>query len=282
MRLAHLALAVTLCSACATDDPIDHHNASVERIACTDTPDCAMRGGTCVAGECHAANECAGDADCDADETCVPDENFGGLCATTAEAAMPLPAWACTTSLDCPAYQGCGDDGVCHIDGECSDALPCADGMLCYNAGNDSDAGYCASDRPMNDPYCRSDGLGACRTECLSDGTCAWGDCVDGFCHDADECVSEDDCSPSFDCTPVDGYGYSLCAEAADPTCVDDGLGACRLPCVTDLDCIHGGGCADDGLCHASNECATDDDCEDPLICYADPEFGGLCGADRP
>lgn len=293
-RLLVLVVSITGLSAfaagCATDPgPTNEQH----RIACTDTPDCAGRGGTCSAGECHADNECVTGADCaDPTYTCVPDADFVGLCTPPGGVPAPGPAWACTTGKDCPAAQGCGSDGLCHIDGECTDSSTCGLAEICYNGRPEDPAGFCAADRPANDPYCRSDGLGACRQLCHTDGTCdGAATCVAGYCHSADECLTTADCTPNHLCQPwadFEDYGYSLCVEDPDPTCVDDGAAmgvaaACRLACAGDGDCLHGGGCEADGLCHASNECATDADCADPaLICYPDPEFGGLCGPPRP
>ncbi len=272
---------VLLAAGCADDRP--GHSAA--RISCTTTPDCSARGGTCVAGECHADNECATAADCAAGDTCAPDPDFGGLCAAPDTPPSPGPAWACTTGKDCPAFQGCGSDGLCHLDGECTSDAACAAGDICYPGRPEDPAGFCAADRPASDPYCRSDGLGACRQLCHTDGTCDGGaSCVAGFCHSADECTSDADCSPNHLCAPTEGedYGYELCVPNPSPTCVDDGHGACRLACATDADCLDGGGCSADHLCHASNECAADADCTASEICYPDAEFGGLCGAPRP
>jgi hypothetical protein len=173
-----------------------------------------------------------------------------------------------------------------HVDGECDDVTLCAAGQVCYNAGNDVPDGICTDERPDNDPTCRADGLGACRSECNSDGTCWDGACVNGFCHASDECLVDSDCTPNRICVPwsdTEDYGYSRCAEDPNPTCVDDGMGACRLACLTDFDCIHGGGCNPaDMLCHASNECTVNADCDPGLECWPDPEFGGLCGPPRP
>jgi hypothetical protein len=256
-----------------------------------DTSDCVSRGGTCELGECHADNECVADADCAAGEVCVPDVDFGGLCTLPGVPPLPGPAWACTSGLDCPTAQGCGSDGFCHVDGECVDSSTCGALELCWAGRADDPAGFCASDRPDADPTCRSDGLGACRPLCNLDGTCAaeGATCVGGFCHGADECASVADCTPNHLCEPYaewGDHGYSTCVEDPDPTCIDDALGACRLACVTDGDCLHGGLCEADGFCHAENECTTDADCpSDPLfvmLCYPDPEFGGLCGPERP
>jgi hypothetical protein len=187
----------------------------------------------------------------------------------------------CALGLDCPIGQGCGSDGLCHEDGECTDAADCTGTDLCYNGGNDDPAGFCASERPETDPYCRSDGEGACRLLCNSDGTCNnGGDCEDGFCTYDDECTTADDCTPNHICEEHPDYGIGLCAPDPDPTCVDiDGV--CRLACEEDLDCLWGGGC-DGGYCYASNECDPEaPECEDDLVCFEDDTFGGLCGPPR-
>jgi hypothetical protein len=260
-----------------------HSEGALMRIACMSKADCVARGGDCVNGQCVAANECAKDADCPQGQICVPDDNFGGLCAVSKDDVQAGPAWACQLGKDCPLGQGCGSDNLCHVDGDCSNNLPCANGQLCYNAGNDSDRGFCADARPSHDPYCRSDGQGACRNECDQNNSCGDGaTCKNGFCHANDECAAAGDCAVNQICAPVsdsEDYGYSECANNPNPMCVDDGHGACRLQCNADTDCIDGGGCGADKLCHASNECAQDTDCPQGQKCYADPEWGGLCGA---
>ena len=283
-----LVLAGLLAAAC---DGGPSTGQSTQGITCTTTADCSARGGTCVAGQCRADNECASDSECGAGQTCVADADFGGLCTSAGQPAQPLPAWSCSTGKDCPALEGCGSDGKCHVDGECHltwqngfEVGDCANGQLCAAPGS-SLAGFCTDDRGGPDPYCRSTGTGECRAPCASDAECGTGNsCVSGFCHRADECQSTADCSPNHVCGLPAGWeddGYQLCLDDPNPTCVDDGHGACRLPCATDADCLDGGGCASDGLCHASNECAVDSDCTAGLVCYTDPEFGGLCGPPR-
>jgi hypothetical protein len=253
-------------------------------IPCGETADCVARGGTCEDGYCRANNECATSADCEEGE-CLPDPDFGGLC-VTAQSGPPLPgpAWSCTTGADCPVGQGCGSDAKCHADGECQSESDCQTGELCYNAGNDATDGFCASDRPAVNPYCRADGLGACRYRCYSDGTCGNGQsCVGGFCHWDDECTDDSDCTPNHICEPLFDYGFNTCTEDPDPTCVTAPDGACRFECITSPDCpVGAGGCEADGYCHASNECDTDQDCSGTNICYPHPNFGGLCGPPRP
>jgi hypothetical protein len=163
----------------------------------------------------------------------------------------------------------------------------CPGAQVCFNAANDSPAGICVDDGrgPVAqgwDPWCRSDGQGACREECFSDGSCQGSDiCMGGFCHAPGECATTADCSPNHLCQATD-YGYSTCQDDPNPTCVNDPAGVCRLRCQTDADCLDGGGCrASDGLCHASNECVTSADCPSGQICYPRPEFGGLCGPSR-
>jgi hypothetical protein len=199
-----------------------------------------------------------------------------------------LQAVPCATGRDCPRGQGCGSDQRCHADGACNafQANPnCPAGDICANAGNDDPDGFCTDGRGGPDPYCRSDGLGACRERCNHDGTCAFGSCVNGYCHRSDECVRDSDCSPNHVCGLPPGWeddGYHLCLKVANPVCVPDGLGACRLPCATDVDCFDGGYCkAADGLCHASNECSTNASCPAGEICHSSAEFGGLCGPPR-
>jgi len=199
---------------------------------------------------------------------------------------------SCTTGKDCPVLEGCGSDHFCHADGECQNTWQqgvlvgnCPGGQLCASPGESLD-GFCTDDRGGPDPYCRSDGQGSCRALCVSDDDCGTGNHCDaaGFCHRADECATSTDCSPNHFCGLPDGWeddGYLLCLEDPNPTCVDDGQGACRLPCASDADCFDGGGCASDGLCHASNECATEADCPTGQLCYASTEFGGLCGPGR-
>jgi hypothetical protein len=267
-------------------------NQQSQRITCQTTPDCSARGGTCIANECHADNECVADADCAATETCVPDADFGGLCTAVGSAPAPLPAWSCTYGKDCPHGQGCASDGACHVDGEChlswqADGTlggDCQGGLMCA-ASADSLAGYCTDGRGGPDPYCRSTGTGECRDLCNAGGDCGTGNtCIAGFCHRADECQVTADCSPNHLCANPpnwDDYGYQFCLDDPNPTCVDDGQGACRLACATSQDCLHGGGCEADHLCHGSNECQTNADCDPGLICYADAEFGGLCGPPR-
>lgn len=269
--------------------PSESQHESQARISCSVTADCAARGGACVGGECVAENECSSDSDCDGGLTCVADSNFGGLCTAEGAPAVPLPAWPCTFGKDCPLGQGCASDGLCHADGECTLAWTsegylegdCEGGLLCVASGSNLE-GFCTDGRGGPDPYCRSTGEGECRRLCANDEECsAGGACVDGFCHRADECEVDADCTPNHVCgTPEgwDDYGHGFCIAVEDPACVDDGQGACRLPCESDLDCFHGGGCGSDGLCHASNECQTDADCEAGQSCFPDPEFGGLCG----
>lgn len=278
-----LVLACML-AACSTDST----STQSQRITCQTTPDCAARGGTCVANECHADNECTTDADC-AGQTCVADPDFGGLCTTPGQTPSPLPAWSCTYGKDCPAHQGCGSDGVCHVDGEChlswqSDGTldgDCSNGLLCAASGGNL-AGFCTDGRGGPDPYCRSTGTGECRTLCTTNDDCGTGGtCTNGLCYRPDECHVTADCTPNHVCgNPPnwDDYGFQFCLEDDNPTCVSDGQGACRLACAVDSDCLHGGGCGTDQLCHASNECQTNADCGTGMQCYADPEFGGLCG----
>ena len=281
----------------------------VQRITCSDTAACAARGGVCTAGVCRADNECASDADC-ASGNCEPDPDFGGLCSNAPYGpAAPEPAWSCTRGADCPAGQGCGSDGLCHADGSCTltwdcsgpdgcfqVSNDCAAGEICATGSPDRTVGFCTSGRGGPDPYCRSDGAGACRRQCFTDDTCPNGvanlpaTCTGGFCVSDAECTSNADCTPGRICTPWgpdsgwDDYGFNLCLRDPNPTCVVDNAGVCRLPCTTSQDCIHGGGCAADNLCHASNECTTDTDCastpQTPR-CYPNANFGGLCGPIR-
>jgi hypothetical protein len=266
------------------------HAFPIQRIPCTSARDCAPRGDVCSGGECHAGNECSGVGDCPADNVCAPDPNFGGLC--TPIGPSPQAGAPCGTGRDCPLGQGCGSDARCHTDGECQAAdgtnpdVGCADGMICYNAGNDVRAGFCGAPRPSANPYCRSDGLGACRSRCFQDGSCSdGGTCLAGYCHRVDECSSAADCSPNHVCALPTGWeddGYRLCLESDDPQCTTAPDGVCRLPCRTSADCVHGGGCGVDGFCHASNECRpAAPSCPDGQICYSTPEFGGLCGPSR-
>jgi len=294
LALSATALAPS-CGDSKTQDPTHPNRVAVQRIECQTARDCVARGGACVAGQCRAQNECATDADCSAGGACVSDPNFGGLCRTGTAPVVPEPPWACTLGQDCPAGQGCGSDGTCHADGECTPATGsapqsgCAGAMVCFNAGNDGRTGICDDDgrsprSPDWDPWCRSDGAGACRLECDSDGTCLGGAgmvCVGTFCHARSECATNADCSPNHVWQP-DSHGYSVCQEDSNPTCVMDATGACRLRCQSDADCVEGGGCrASDGLCHASNECAASTDCPAGQICYPSAMFGGLCGASR-
>jgi hypothetical protein len=264
------------------------------RIACQTTSDCSARGGLCVANECHANNECTTTADCATGEVCNPDPDFDGLCAAPGSPPAPSPAWACAVGKDCPANQGCASDGMCHVDGECHNtwqadgtlAGDCAGGLLCAASGPNL-AGYCTDGRGGPDPYCRSTGTGECRSLCTTNDDCGTGGtCNAGFCTRADECDTTADCTPNHVCGNPPGwddYGFGFCLVDPNPTCVPDGNGACRLACATDADCLHGGGCnTTDHLCHASNECHTDPDCDPGLICYADAEWGGLCGPPRP
>jgi hypothetical protein len=284
----YLILAGLLFAACSGGETT---TSTAQRIACTTTPDCAARGGTCVANECQAANECATDADCNAGETCHADPDFGGLCAATGAPLAPLPAWSCSVGKDCPAHQGCASDGRCHVDGECHlswqndvEVGDCQGGLMCAASG-DSLAGFCTDGRGGPDPYCRSTGTGECRTQCTTADECGLGNsCVDGFCERHDECHVTADCSPNHVCANPpnwDDYGYQFCLVAPHPTCVPDGQGACRLQCATSQDCLDGGGCAADHVCRASNECHVDTDCDAGLLCYADAEFGGICGPPR-
>jgi hypothetical protein len=193
----------------------------------------------------------------------------------------------CALGQDCPLGEGCGSDGLCHQDGECTSEADCQAGELCYNAGNDVPDGICASARPSANPYCRSDGQGACRYRCYTDGTCGQGAtcAADGFCHFDDECTSTTDCTPNHVCLPLFDYGISSCQVDENPACVDDGQGTCRWACAGDPDCIYGGGCAADGFCHGSNECdptVVPDTCGPDQDCWPDEHFGGLCGAPRP
>lgn len=282
-----LVLAGLLLAGCSNDT-----STVSQRISCTTTPDCAARGGTCVANECHADNECATAADCAAGQSCTPDPDFVGLCTAPGQPPAPLPAWSCTVGKDCPAGQGCASDGQCHVDGECHNTWQpdgtllgdCQGGLLCIASGPHLD-GFCTEDRGGPDSYCRSTGTGECRDLCATDDDCGTGNsCVGGFCHRADECHVTADCSPNHVCgNPAgwDDYGYQFCLDDPNPTCVDDGHGACRLACWHDSDCLDGGGCGADGLCHASNECQHDTDCDPGLMCYPEPEWGGLCGPPR-
>jgi hypothetical protein len=287
----HLVLACLLFAACSGHDTTSQN---AQRITCTITSDCAARGGTCVANECRANNECTSDADCTGGDICAPDPDFGGLCAAPGQPAAPLPAWSCSVGKDCPALEGCASDGKCHVDGECQNtwqpdgtlAGNCTGaGQICASSGENLD-GYCTDGRGGPDPYCRSTGSGECRDECTVNDDCGiGGTCQAGFCHRPDECQTSADCTPNHFCgNPAgwDDYGYQFCIEDPSPTCVDDGHGACRLPCSVDTDCLDGGSCAAaDHLCHASNECASDTDCATGQSCISDPEFGGLCGVPR-
>ncbi len=191
----------------------------------------------------------------------------------------------CASGKDCALGEGCAD-GTCRADGECqidpSDYSDnCPDGQLCYSGSSDGLEGICASERPGINPYCRSDGMGACRSECASDGSCwAGASCVDGFCHWDDECAITEDCSPNHECIAYFDQGFSVCSAVEEPACVDVG-GVCRYPCESNNDCYVGGGCEADGYCHASNECAADADCPAGQDCWADEHFGGLCGPPR-
>ncbi len=261
-----------------------HSEGALQRIACMSKTDCVARGGDCVNGECVAANECAKDADCPQGQICVADDNFGGLCAVSKDVVQAGPAWACQLGRDCPVGQGCGSDNLCHVDGESHHHAACPQGQICYDGGNGSGRGFCADQRPDHDPYCRSDGKGACRNECDQNGACNGGTCVANFCHPDGECVAAGDCGPNQVCAPFsdsENYGINVCAADPNPMCVDDGHGACRLACNSDADCLDGGGCGPDKLCHASNECMQDADCPQGQICYASMEWGGLCGAPR-
>jgi hypothetical protein len=215
------------------------------------------------------------------------------LCTATGAAPEPLPAWACTVGKDCPLDQGCASDGKCHVDGECHNTWQpdgtqvgdCTGADQICAASGESLAGFCTDGRGGPDPYCRSTGAGQCRDLCTTSEDCGTGGtCEAGFCHRSDECQTDADCTPNHHCgNPPnwDDYGYQFCLEDSDPTCIDDGHGACRLACATDADCLNGGGCGADKLCHASNECQVDADCGAGLLCYADPQFGGLCGPPR-
>jgi hypothetical protein len=282
-----LYLACLLVAACTTGH--DSTPTPITRIACTTTPDCAARGGTCVANECHADNECSTDADCTGGQICTADADFVGLCTTPGLPPAPLPAWSCTYGSDCPALQGCASDGKCHVAGECHNHWQgdvqvgdCQDpAQICATSGNTL-AGFCTDGRGGPDPYCRSTGTGECRTLCATSDECGTGNTCDaaGFCHRPDECTTTADCSPNHTCGNPDGwddYGYLLCLVDPNPTCVDDGHGACRLACATDSDCLDGGGCAADHLCHASNECHSNADCDPGVQCLPDPEWGALC-----
>ena len=191
----------------------------------------------------------------------------------------------CASGKECPIGQGCGDDGACHVDGECATDSDCASTQICYPSDPSIAAGFCGSTRPATDPYCRSDGEGACRSTCSDDNDCGTGlSCVSGFCHWLDECTVDSDCTPNHTCQPrlgLDDYGYSECTAVDDPTCTPQPDGTCRFACESDEDCLVGGGCGPDHLCHASNECKADADCTSPLVCYPHENFGGLCGADR-
>jgi hypothetical protein len=269
---------------------------SSQGISCSTTNDCAARGGTCASdGVCHADNECTSDSDCTGGATCASDPDFGGLCTAPGQPVEPLPAWSCTTGKDCPAHEGCSDDGKCHSDGECHLTWQagylvgdCAAEAVCAAPTPAGLAGFCSDERPGGpNPYCRSTGTGACRTVCNVAADCGTGaSCVGGFCHADNECNATADCSPNHLCGLPAGWeddGYKLCLNDPNPSCVSDGHGACRLACWTSADCLHGGACGSDHLCHASNECHVDSDCSDPgLICYPDPEWGGLCGPPRP
>ncbi|MBS1124968.1 MAG: hypothetical protein H6Q90_7196 [Deltaproteobacteria bacterium] len=283
-------VACLLLASCTGQDPT---SSTSQRIACATTPDCAARGGACVANECHADNECTTDTDCASGQTCVADPDFVGLCATPGAPPAPLPAWSCTYGSDCPALQGCASDGFCHVDGEChntwqpdgTQAGDCAGAdQICVASGQHLD-GFCTDGRGGPDGYCRSTGTGECRGLCTTADDCGQGGTCDaaGFCHRPNECATTADCSPNHLCGNPDGwddYGYLLCLDDPDPTCVPDGNGACRLACASDPDCLHGGGCnLTDHLCHGSNECHV---CDPGLECYPDPEWGGLCGPPRP
>jgi hypothetical protein len=265
-----------------------------EYITCTVTADCIARGGTCVGGQCHADNECATDADCTGGDVCVADPDFIGLCTAPGAPPQPLPAWTCTQGQDCPTGQGCGSDGLCHVDGECHTMVDpqgntvsdCAAGLLCATGGPSTNAGFCTDERvPGANPLCRSDGQGACRSLCAAAADCGGfgATCVGGFCHPGDECVTTADCGLNHLCvTPEYDAGYDVCEPDPAPPCVNDPQGICRLQCTVDNECVNGGGCAADGLCHASNECDTDADCDTGLLCYPTPDWGGLCGPERP
>ncbi len=275
LLLCSLALPVGACS--------DESNSGDDIfIVCQTTSDCVSRGGVCQQEQCRADNECSSDADC-ASGSCVPDADFGGLCVSFGP-PNPGPAWTCTSGSDCPVGQGCGSDGLCHIDGECSSSADCSGSDICYNAGNDDPAGFCASDRPAVNPYCRADGQGACRYECYQDGSCAAGStCVAGFCHWDDECADVNDCTPNHLCEPLFDHNVNTCTEDPDPSCVNAPDGVCRLACASTQDCLAGGTCETDNYCHADNECTTPADCTVAgETCLPREFFGGLCGVDRP
>ena len=215
---------------------------------------------------------------------------FAAACGLTenpnAKEGSLLPAGStCTSGKDCPLGQGCADDGLCHNDGECANDSDCTSGHHCYEGQIASGAGICSSERPSADPYCRSDGHGACRSKCTSSPECGLtNSCVGGYCHLSDECVTAADCGPNDVCSPRTDdpqYGFNECVPAANPTCVNDPAGVCRLRCQSSDDCHNGGGCSADHFCHASNECHVNTDCTTGLICYPDTQFGGLCGPTR-
>lgn len=269
-----------------------------EAKVCSTALDCTA-GGSCQTGECVADNACTTASDCLPTEVCSQTPDFGGVCHAPTLPPQGLPAAACTDGKDCPLGQGCGDDGLCHVDGECLlawdcssgecylESDDCAPGSVCSSGSPAGTKGFCATGRGGTSPYCRSDGLGACRGFCTVDDECWQGTCnTEGFCVGNAECQSNSDCGPGQECAPqgqgYTDYGISLCETASSNPCVNDPNGVCRTPCTTDLQCIDGGGCEADNLCHASNECDAQGDCPVDQICYASTHFGGLCGPPRP
>jgi cysteine-rich repeat protein len=137
-----------------------------------------------------------------------------------------VPAWTCSSDLECAAGCYCSDQGYCEEAGFCGDDSECPPGFLCDESRNSCDpdgtSGSCDASNPS------SCGPGAI---CTPSGTCepigCAGDdanCAAGcYCDDTSQnCVESCYCTTDAEATGA-GWGYcdedrTTCMPGTDPT----------------------------------------------------------------
>lgn len=227
--LLFAALVLAACASAPPDPvgPTAEREQAITRLACTATLDCGTRGGACRDSVCRADNECRTDADCAAGRSCVADDNFGGLCAESAELVpTPLPATRCSSIGLCPPGQLCAADGTCRPARVCRTDRDCRKGMIC-----DPATGHCTTPPPR----CKVD------TDCPSGEVC---DAASGRCiAPPPRCRVNSDCRGGQVCDPATGHCIAdpHCIPRSDGTCCDPTKGPCpTVSCTADSDCPSG------------------------------------------